>query len=209
MKNLEELNLDSCEYDNAYLLSENKKLRSLTINHGFEIDILDLGFLSDVKTLEEIKIYGNDFIPRRCQNLETVLEIPSLEAVKVYGIDIFMDLEHIKKNKSFKTLDFQFVSIANMDSSGEIEEMELSDTLELVKNFPNLEVVTVKSSKLNSIEWVKHLKNLRELDVTDNYISDFSVLDKLSKLERLVCSENANTNVKLDDDEVEIICNEN
>lgn len=209
MKNLEELNLYYCEYDNAYLLSENKKLRSLTINHGVGIDILDLGFLSDVKTLEEIKIYGDDFIPRKCQNLETVLEIPSLETAKVYGMDITMDLGHIKTNKSLKTLDLQIVSIANMDPTGEEEELELSNALEFVKSFPNLEVVTVKSSKLNSIEWVKHLKNLRELDVTDNYISEFSVLNELSKLERLVCSQNANTNVKLDNDKVEIICIEN
>lgn len=86
---------------------------------------------------------------------------------------------------------------------------KLSNTLEFVKNFPNLEVVTVKSSKLNSIEWVKHLKKLRDLDVTDNYISDFSVLNELDKLERLVCSQNANTNVKLNNNEIDIICVEN
>lgn len=208
MKNLEKLTLYYCQYDNAYLLSQNKKLRSLTINYEFGIDILDLGFLSDVKTLQEIKIYGDEFIPRECQNLETVLKIPSLETVRVYGAEIAMDPEKIKTNESLKTLDLRTVSIVSMDTTGEEEELELSNTLEFVKNFPNLEVVTVKSSKLNSIEWVKHLKKLRDLDVTDNYISNFSVLNELSKLERLVCSQNANTNVKLDNSEVENICTE-
>ncbi|BCN29763.1 hypothetical protein bsdtb5_10580 [Anaeromicropila herbilytica] len=205
MKNLEELKLYNCKYDNAYLLSENKKLRSLTINHGFGIDILDFSFLSGVKTLQEFKIYGDDFIPKECQNLETVLEIPSLETVKIYGFDITMNLENIKTNKSLKTLDLRIVSIASKEATGKKEKLDISKALEFVKNFPNLEVVNVTSSKLKSIEWVKYLKELHVLDVTDNYISDFSVLNKLSKLERLVCSQNANTNVKLDNDKVEII----
>ena len=179
------------------------------INFGFGIDILDLGFLSDVKTLQEIKIYGDEFIQRECKNLEVVLGIPSLETARVYGAEIIMDPEHMKANESLKTLDLQTVSIVSMNTTGEEEELELSNALEFVKNFPNLEVVTVKSSKLNSIGWLKPLKKLRELDVTDNYISDFSMLNELSTLERLVCSKNANTNVKLDSDKVEIICVEN
>lgn len=124
MKNLEDLTLYYCQYDNAYLLSQNKKLRSLTINFGFGIDILDLSFLSDVKTLHKIEIYGDEFLPRECQNIETVLEIPSLETVRVFGAEIVLDPERIKVNELLKNLDLRTVSIVTMDPTGEEEELE-------------------------------------------------------------------------------------
>lgn len=203
MVNLKELTLSSSAYETIHLLKENKKLESIMIYEGLWLRNFNFTSLADIENLRKLHLYGDE--DTACYHIDCVLNKDTLEDFKLVGAKIYLNKELLKKNLSLKVIYLELITIVKNGDDESCQEEKLSEALGFLAHYPNIERLSVIGSKLNSIECVKSLSHLRELEVTDNYISDFSVLNTLKEFERLICKKNATTNVELENSKVEII----
>lgn len=212
--NLKELSVSGA--DSLQFLSQLPTLNKLYLSGGNADDFGVFAYLTELEELEIGRIYGDlshlDALTSLTGlkkldihsmtvygDVEDVFAIPGLEELNINDCSFGMDFDRIPENANLKRLYMSRVSVwenIQVLQDGivtylDYDEVALSDHMDFVAKFPNLEELYLQGNKLTEITFAESLPQLTKLDVTDNYITDLRPLQKLTKLETVWCGENS------------------
>jgi Leucine-rich repeat (LRR) protein len=188
---IEKLNLHSDVYDISFL-SVFKNLKKLTINE-YDPIVRDMSPISHLKQLKVLTIY-NTFIT----DLNFLSELSELEEVTVYCMKNLnvMGLSKLTKLTKFNfgvdNIDFAGISlIPNLKNIHIIGSVNISSLHEL-KNSVDVSVSVDGEDyddTISDLEWLRGV-NVTELYLHNTNVSDLEQLKEMSKMTKLVLSEN-------------------
>ncbi|MBQ7774682.1 MAG: hypothetical protein IJ379_02085 [Lachnospiraceae bacterium] len=195
LQNIERLCLDIDSEEALQELTKRSKLKKLhvttiaTEENDWGEEPLDISGLGELTQLQELTIIGKDAVkgplfgaPGKYVGVESLLNHPTLTGLCT---DIcYVDREMLQENRTMEELHFSGQPIKDATTK---ESIELP---ELLKYYPEVEVLHLNGCQLENIEFLTMCKNLRVCNLRNNEIADFSPLDQCKKLEFLYIYNN-------------------
>lgn len=147
-------------------------------------------------SIEEVRIhYHND--------LEDLFNIPSLERLELLNLDGFnVGSGAVADNETLKYL---YIDKGDYVCTAKQSDLKLGDVSDIFSKLHALEELTIKESGIFDLSFAQSMPRLRYLDISDNYVSDVSVLADNRELAVLVCRDNSIANADVLGEEVLII----
>jgi len=215
LPSLEELNLSNCNLTSASLntlskIETHKNLRVLYLDDNDLSDLLDLGFIAKLPSLEKLDLCGCRLTSACLNALSEIETHKSLRVLYLDGNDFtdLLDLGSIAKLPSLEKLVLSNCNLmsASLKTLSRIETHEnlkvlylagndFTDLLDLgfVARVPSLEKLylgncSLTSASLKTLSRIEIRENLRVLDLSYNDFSDlpdFTFIAKLPSLKKL------------------------
>ena len=191
---LKSLYLAGCDCSAYGALAALQELEELKMS-GVYGNIPDLDVLLGMNSLKSLDISGMSLYG----NVQNIFGIPSLEKLDVSDCSFGLDFDAMPSNDNLRILymdrmelweDIQ-VSYDGMITYLDYEDVLLSDHIDFLDKFPNLEELYMQDNKLTDVTFTEKLPNLTKLDITGNYVTDMRPLSNLEHLEVVWCGENS------------------
>lgn len=157
----------------------------------FELN--DLKFLKNAKKLEDLTLFYQP-----AKDYSAILEIPHLKSLFFKGCNIAeMDmLEDLTELKSLWIKECDVSKAGQIVNLKSLEDLDLENTplagnaeeLGIIfANCPNIETLnlSVKEGKLSNLNFLENAENLKELILTNQSLTDYSLIAKCCKLKNL------------------------
>lgn len=190
MTNVEELIIDDGGYgdfgsNNSLLQLPN--LRSLSvINSSVSPEMIQQ--ISQVEGLESLDLYYS-FL---WSDISPIINMPNLQELHLNHTKFMLNTDNIAANEHLRILDVSdaIVSKNNTDQWADRENIDVEKLQEALANLHGIEELTLENLTLNSVEFATEMENLKLLNITDNYVTSLAPLQKLAKLQLIVCESN-------------------
>ncbi|MEY8338157.1 leucine-rich repeat domain-containing protein [Lachnospiraceae bacterium 62-35] len=225
MSSLTDLSIHGCNVDGAEsILSTLTNVERLTLYSVWNSKggLTSLDFLNGMVNLKYADFNGNldhsDFIDFQHfievhGDISSVFNHPKLEELYLDEGRFEINFDSIHENQSLRTLSLRHLELHenyHVESFGGIvnmwyDDVALSDHLDFLSMFPNLENLYLDSNELTDLAFTVNLKNLSRLSIKDNYITDLSPLIHAEHLTYLNVSENPAGDLSSFGDGIEIV----
>lgn len=209
MTGLKELSIHGCNVDDANVLSALSNVETLTLYSVWtsksQPDNLD--FIKGMTNLTCAHFTGPSdtgsliLIPKKLDvygDISSVLNHQNLEELHLDYGQFEINFDRIKDNPSLRVLSLKNLSLKKnfyVQSSGFAnsiwyDDVTLSEHMDFLYHFPNLEELDLSSNSLTDVSFASKLANLKVLNLEDNYITDLSPLIQVESLEYLNVKDN-------------------
>ncbi|MDR1801130.1 MAG: hypothetical protein LBQ95_04775 [Lachnospiraceae bacterium] len=166
------------------------QLTVLSIADDYNLgDLTNTAALKGLIHLKDIELYGADISNQQDGNAIFALQIENLFLSKC---EINLDLSELPDPNT--TLHSLFIHDSTFhETDGSIYSsaiLSVNDIVPIISEFRGLESLTLLSSGLKELDFCSTLTSLTYINVTDNYINDFTPLKDLQNLRVLYCGGN-------------------
>lgn len=190
MTNVEELIIDDGGYgdfgsNNSLLQLPN--LRSLSmINSSVSPEMIQQ--ISQVQGLECLDFHYSYL----WTDISPFLNLPNLRELHLDHASFMLNTDTVAANETLHTLDMDnaIISKYNVDQWATNENLEVDKLQNALTNLHSMEVLTLESLTLNSLDFTAEMEHLKLLNITDNYVTSLAPLANLSNLQAIVCESN-------------------
>lgn len=191
---LKSLYIANCDCSAYGVLAALQELEDLKMS-GVYGNISSLDVLLEMKMLKSLDISGMSLYG----NVQNIFGIPSLEKLDISDCSFGLDFETMPSNDNLRILYMDRmelweniqVSYDGMITYLDYEDVLLSDHIDFLDKFPNLEELYMQDDKITDVIFAEKLPNLTKLDITGNYVTDMRPLSNLEHLEIVWCGENS------------------
>lgn len=182
---LEELTLRSIYEE--YSINNLTKLKVLNIEDTsvFEETI---DSIRAIKTIERMSLkYSYIWV-----NIEELMNLPNLKEIDMTYCTAGFDISGLKKNESLKKLNMNGVTLKELDNNKWNYDLDVNNDIDINANtdmflkYPNLTELSIADNGIEDISFVKGLKKLKFLNVSYNYVDDFSPAYKMENLKTVL-----------------------
>ncbi len=194
LTDLEVLSVNGYSLAGAVDWSKLTRLRKLYVSGMNGQDLLEE--LTQIQQLENLSLFYS-----RSRGVEKLFALPNLKSLSFLDCDLEINFDEMPRNYLLEKLSIQYcdffenyqeVSDGYFTYAG-YDSVELSEHVDFVKNFQSLHELTIRGTKLDTLDFVMDLPMLTMLDVTNNCVEDVRGVNECESLVELWLGDNVIT----------------
>lgn len=154
----------------------------------------DLSIIANNESIEELFIINGNVD----ESAQAFFSMPNLKTLSFDGCELRVSPNKILDNDRLTSLSFNntsFIENYSEEGSGFVfyinyDTVELADHMDIFSHFSNLQNLSITNQKITDISVLSNLKELETLDLTGNFITDYTPLSALPKLKQVTIIDN-------------------
>lgn len=189
------VDLQSLTTDEMSIVKKCPNLKSLYLSYFFaSTNAKDFSIITNHDSIEELFIANGNIN----ESAKGLFSMKNLKRLSLNECQLRINPDQIPNNDMIMSLSVNNVTFVENyveDRSGFIyyidyDKAELVDHMDFFNHFGNLQKLVIKNQRLNDISCLSNLTELVTLDLTGNFITDFTPLNSLPKLQQVTIKDN-------------------
>lgn len=187
--------LEELHTSRTMLVSKCPNLKTLDLAHfSASTSAIDYSVISDNTSLENVSITNANID----ESIRNIFSMENLKSLSLNECSLRVSIDDIPDNPNIQSLsisNIEFIENYSEASDGfvyyiDYDTVELVDHMDFFNHFSNVQNLSITNQKLTDVSVLANLKNLETVDLSSNFITDFKPLSSLPKLKKVTIKDN-------------------